>query len=46
MHPKVPTRWKLFYLLVSAATISLQILALLGLMGDIAPLSLTEILSL
>ena len=45
-HPKVPTRWKFFYLLVSAATISLQILALLGLMGDIAPLTVPDILSL
>jgi multisubunit Na+/H+ antiporter MnhB subunit len=46
MQPKVPLRWKLYYLTMSCATIALQGLALLGLMSDIEAKTTPDILSL
>lgn len=46
LHPEVPLRWKLFYLLVSLSTVSLQIVALLGLLSDVDALEVDDILSL
>lgn len=43
LHPNVPVLWKVFYVVTCLGTITLQILALIGLLSDVENLTVMEL---